>query len=126
MDNAIGRLSSVPRRGPQILIMAREMTITASTTIRELRFYAGAPYAGDQITGPNRLWRCKTPFGDFSVLSRESAYSYDRLPLRDIESAHLAPDGKLSVRSGNFDIRQFPDVTIAAAIELIRSGNEGT
>lgn len=51
-------------------------------------------------------------WGKFTVLDRMTGFGY-----RDVETGYTDPDGKFWLATGNFDIREFPELTIEEAIE---------
>ena len=98
------------------------MSIDLNTKISELEFTKEELEREFNQTGPDVLWSCDTPEGRFTVLSRETGYTYDGFrPMRDIETGFRDNSRNFSLRSGGFDVRRFPDLTLEQAIELIKN-----
>jgi len=55
--------------------------------------------------------------GKITVLDRMTGWGYG---VRDIETGYRDKDNKFWLASGNFDIREFPGLTISEAIEKIK------
>jgi hypothetical protein len=53
----------------------------------------------------------------FSVLDRLTGYEFE---IRDTETGLRDPHGKFWLASGNYDIRQFPELSIDEAIRQIK------
>lgn len=67
----------------------------------------------------NILYIAKLESGErITVLDRETGFDWCR---RDIETGYGDLEGKFWLVSGNFDIRNYPDLDISDAIELIKS-----
>ena len=62
------------------------------------------------------LYWCYIPCGRITVLDRETGFSFRR----DIETGFKHSDGRFWLASGNFDIRQFPDLELCDAVEMIK------
>ena len=54
-------------------------------------------------------------FGSITILDRMTGYGY-----RDVETGFRSKDNKMWIASGNFCIRDFPDLTIDEAIQKIK------
>lgn len=52
-----------------------------------------------------------------SILDRQTGYGYD---VRDIETGYKDKNNKFWLASGNFDIRQFENITVDDAIQIIK------
>ena len=55
------------------------------------------------------------PWGSITVLDRMTGSGW-----RDVETGFRDPDGLFWLASGDFDITDFPDLSISEAIELIK------
>ena len=55
------------------------------------------------------------PWGSITVVHRMTGFGW-----RDVETGFCDPDGVFWLATGNFDIRNFPDLSISEAIELIK------
>ncbi len=55
------------------------------------------------------------PWGSITVLDRMIDFDW-----RDVETGFRDPDGLFWLASGDFDITEFPDLSISEAIELIK------
>lgn len=67
-----------------------------------------APFRGETDT----LYAAKGEWGKFTVMDRMTGFGW-----RDVETGYHDNDGKFWLASGNFDIRQFPNLTVEEAIE---------
>lgn len=56
------------------------------------------------------------PWGSITVLDRMTGFGW-----RDTETGFRDPDGFFWLASGNFNIRDSPDLSISVAIELIKN-----
>lgn len=66
--------------------------------------------------GEDSIWSYKDLFGGrFTVLYRMTGFGY-----RDIETGYRDSEGSFWLASGNFDIRDFGDLTIEQAIGRIK------
>jgi len=54
-------------------------------------------------------------WGSITIVDRLTGFGW-----RDIETGFRDPDGRFWLASGDFDIRDFPDLLISEAIELIK------
>lgn len=69
------------------------------------------------------LYTCK--MGDverITVFDREIGFSFES---RDIETGYRDPQGRFWLASGNFDIRDYPDLTVDEAIAKIKAKANG-
>jgi hypothetical protein len=101
--------------------------IDMNTKIGELEFTEEvlAHTEENNRTGPDTRWFCDTPVGRFTVVDRETGFTYDGYrPMRDIETGYRDNDNGFLLRSGRFDIRRFPELTIEQAIARIRNGTD--
>ena len=101
---------------PRKLFDEDTMTITAATKIGELTFNETNRWG----TPPrdNVSWHCSTPLGVFSVVYRDLGLE---ISCHDTESGLREPNGAWWCRP-NFDVRQFPDMTIEQAIVEVKRG----
>ena len=67
--------------------------------------------------GEDVIFFAKSQFCKFSVLDRMTGYGFG---MRDIETGMYDEHGKFWLVSGNYDIREFPELTIEEAIIKIK------
>lgn len=65
----------------------------------------------------NTLYVARTDIGRFTVLDRETGYSFGS---RDIETGYKDTEGKFWLVSGMFDIRDYPEMSVEEAIRTIK------
>lgn len=65
------------------------------------------------------LWTNRNDFGIISILDRLTGWGEGNI--RDIETGYRSKDNKFWLASGNFDIRNYPDMSIEEAIHEIKN-----
>ena len=83
--------------------------------IKELHFQRIEQHQTRLAIEEDILLAAKTDIGRISVLDRMTGYGY-----RDIETGFTDADGKFWLASGQFDIREYPELPIEDAIALIK------
>jgi hypothetical protein len=67
--------------------------------------------------GVDKLYYAATEMGKFTVLDRLTGFNNSK---RDIETGYLDKDNNFWLAAVIFDIRNFPDLTLEEAVDLIK------
>jgi len=68
--------------------------------------------------GENVLYTARVDIGRITVLDRLTGYGFG---IRDIETGYKDNDGTFWLASGDFDIRQYQDIPVELAVEMIKN-----
>lgn len=79
--------------------------------VKDLEFKIRA--VSDTVCGEEDiLYAAKGEWGKFTVMDRMTGFGW-----RDVETGYHDNDGKFWLATGNFDVRQFPELTVEEAIQ---------